>query len=41
MKVDKDKAIRAEVDGQTLYFCSDHCAAAARREGLPDGVLMT
>jgi YHS domain-containing protein len=41
MKVDKAKAIRMEVGGQTFYFCSDHCAAAARREGLPDGVVTT
>jgi uncharacterized protein len=25
MKVDRAKAIRKEVAGQTLYFCSDHC----------------
>jgi YHS domain-containing protein len=32
MKVDKAKATRAEIDGQTLYFCSDHCAAAAHHK---------
>ena len=41
MKVDKAKAIRMEVGGQTFYFCSDHCAAAARREGLPDRAVTT
>jgi uncharacterized membrane protein YraQ (UPF0718 family)/YHS domain-containing protein len=25
MKVDRDKAIRAEVAGRTHYFCSEHC----------------
>jgi uncharacterized membrane protein YraQ (UPF0718 family) len=39
MKVDKDKAIRIDVDGHTLYFCSDHCATTARRDGLPSRVL--
>jgi uncharacterized protein len=28
MKVDKARAIRMEMDGKTLYFCSDHCAQA-------------
>jgi uncharacterized membrane protein YraQ (UPF0718 family) len=37
MKVDKAKATSVEIDGQTLYFCSDHCAAAASHEGLPNG----
>jgi uncharacterized membrane protein YraQ (UPF0718 family) len=41
MKVDKTKAIRVELGGETLYFCSDHCASAASREGLPDGALTT
>jgi uncharacterized membrane protein YraQ (UPF0718 family)/YHS domain-containing protein len=41
MKVDKNKAIRAEVGGRTLYFCSPHCAAAAHRHGSPHGVLTT
>jgi uncharacterized membrane protein YraQ (UPF0718 family)/YHS domain-containing protein len=41
MKVDRAKAIRMEVGGQTFYFCGDHCAAAARREGLPDRVVTT
>ena len=41
MKVDKAKAIRMEVGGQAFYFCSDHCAAAARREGLPDRAVTT
>ncbi len=25
MKVDRAKAVRKEIAGQTLYFCSDHC----------------
>jgi YHS domain-containing protein len=25
MKVDRAKAIRKEIDGQTHYFCSEHC----------------
>src|SRR5882757_1517770 len=25
MKVDRSRAVRKEVEGQTLYFCSDHC----------------
>ncbi len=41
MKVDKNKAIRIEVGGQTLYFCSDHCATAARDEGLPRRTVTT
>jgi uncharacterized protein len=41
MKVDKDRAVRVEMEGKSFYFCSDHCAAAARREGLPDRVLTT
>jgi uncharacterized protein len=41
MKVDKARAIRLEVDGHTFYFCSDHCAATFRCEGLPDRVLTT
>jgi len=28
MKVDKTHAIRVDVDGKTLYFCSEHCAHA-------------
>ncbi len=28
MKVDKARAIRVDVDGKALYFCSDHCARA-------------
>jgi YHS domain-containing protein len=41
MKVDKHKAIRVENGGRTLYFCSDHCAATARRKGLPDRAVTT
>jgi len=26
MKVDKAKAVTAEIDGRTVYFCSEHCA---------------
>ena len=29
MKVDKTKAIRKEIAGKTLYFCSPHCAHTA------------
>jgi hypothetical protein len=25
MKVDRSKAVATEVDGEKLYFCSDHC----------------
>ncbi|HET7054317.1 MAG TPA: permease [Solirubrobacterales bacterium] len=28
MKVDRGKAVRKELDGETLYFCSDHCLGA-------------
>jgi uncharacterized protein len=28
MKVDRAKAVAAEVDGETLYFCSEHCRDA-------------
>jgi uncharacterized protein len=28
MKVDRSKALRAEVDGSTLFFCSEHCLQA-------------
>jgi uncharacterized protein len=41
MKVDKAHAIRIDVEGDTLYFCSDHCANAARRKELPHGALTT
>jgi uncharacterized protein len=41
MKVDKTKAIRMQVGEETFYFCGDSCAAAARREGLPHGVVIT
>jgi uncharacterized protein len=40
MKVDKAKAIRMDLGGQTFYFCSDHCAAAARGKGASSGVVM-
>ena len=26
MKVDKAKAVTREIDGETVYFCSEHCA---------------
>ena len=32
MKVDKAKAIRVQAGGRTLYFCSPHCARAARAQ---------
>jgi YHS domain-containing protein len=25
MKVDREKAVTAEHDGHTYYFCSEHC----------------
>jgi uncharacterized membrane protein YraQ (UPF0718 family)/YHS domain-containing protein len=28
MKVDRHKAIRREISGQSVYFCSEHCARA-------------
>jgi uncharacterized membrane protein YraQ (UPF0718 family)/YHS domain-containing protein len=28
MKVDRSRAVRKEIDGRTLYFCSDHCLHA-------------
>jgi uncharacterized protein len=28
MKVDRSKAVVAEIDGETLYFCSEHCRDA-------------
>jgi hypothetical protein len=28
MKVDRDKAIRRDIGGETLYFCSEHCATS-------------
>jgi YHS domain-containing protein len=39
MKVDKAKALRMEVGGKTLYFCSSHCAATARQDGLHEELL--
>jgi YHS domain-containing protein/uncharacterized membrane protein YraQ (UPF0718 family) len=30
MKVDKARAIRVQVDGKTVYFCSEHCAQTDR-----------
>ncbi len=33
MKVDKAKAIRVDMGGKTLYFCSEHCAHAFQSEG--------
>jgi uncharacterized protein len=32
MKVDRDKAVTAEVAGKTYYFCSDHCLHAFEPE---------
>jgi uncharacterized membrane protein YraQ (UPF0718 family) len=29
MKVDMAKAVRREIDGNTVYFCSEHCARGA------------
>jgi len=44
MKVDKAKAIRVELDGETFYFCSEHClhafqiqpTASAGKRGIRD-----
>jgi YHS domain-containing protein len=37
MKVDRARAVRREIDGETHYFCSEHCLhefeARAAREG--------
>ena len=41
MKIDKARAIRLEVEGETLYFCSEDCASAARRKELPHSALTT
>jgi YHS domain-containing protein len=30
MSVDRERAVRREVGGTTVYFCSEHCAAAYR-----------
>ncbi len=30
MSVDRERAVRREIDGRTVYFCSEHCAAAYR-----------
>jgi uncharacterized membrane protein YraQ (UPF0718 family)/YHS domain-containing protein len=32
MKVDRAKAVTARRDGQTVYFCSDHCRRAFERD---------
>jgi YHS domain-containing protein len=37
MKVDRARAVTKEVDGQTFYFCSDHCWHAFEAE--PDRYL--
>jgi uncharacterized protein len=44
MKVDRERAIAREIDGHTVYFCSEHCArraAAAGGERLPDAGALT
>jgi uncharacterized protein len=33
MKVDRNKAVTTEVDGRTVYFCSDHCRQNYQRGG--------
>ena len=35
MRVDRDKAVRLERDGETLYFCSEHCLQRFARGGVP------
>jgi hypothetical protein len=32
MKVDRERAIAREIDGNTVYFCSEHCAGVAAGE---------
>ena len=34
MKVDRAKALREEVDGEAVYFCSEGCRASFERERL-------
>ena len=41
MKVDKARAIRINVDGKTLYFCSEHCAHIAQSPDRQTGALTT
>lgn len=41
MKVDKARAIRVQVDGKILYFCSEHCAQSAPRPDRGTGALTT
>ena len=37
MKVDRERALRLELDGRTHYFCSDHCRRAFESDhGAPD-----
>jgi uncharacterized membrane protein YraQ (UPF0718 family)/YHS domain-containing protein len=38
MKVDRDKAIRREIGGNTVYFCSEHCARRATQPEHPERV---
>jgi hypothetical protein len=39
MKVDRDRAVRKEMDGKTVYFCSEHCAHVAAEARYVDGAL--
>jgi YHS domain-containing protein len=32
MKVDRDKAVTLTVDGQTHFFCSEHCLLAFQND---------
>ncbi len=41
MKVDKARAIRVQLDGKTLYFCSEHCAQRASHPDRQTGALTT
>jgi hypothetical protein len=34
MAVDRDRAVVRQVDGQSVYFCSDHCAEAFERSAV-------
>jgi YHS domain-containing protein len=40
MKVDRSRAVRRQIAGETLYFCSDHCVHAFQGSGreAPDPV---
>jgi uncharacterized protein len=41
MKVDRDRAIRGELNGKTVYFCGEHCANVAAEARHVDRALTT